>query len=425
MEKYRDRIADKLLEYRLEEVGAVLVEGPKWCGKTTTCEQHAKSIIYMDDPAMKDQYRTMAQTQVQALLLGETPHLIDEWQVAPQLWDAIRFEVDHRRVQEGQFILTGSAVPVDTSQIEHSGIGRFARLKMRTMSLFESGESSGEVSLEKLFSSQELVNGRNDLQLQDIAYLLCRGGWPSVLNKSQRASLRVASDYYEMLIESDISRVDGVDRNPEWADKLMKSYARLQGSQASANVIAQDIQSLSSDTVSSKTIENYLNALRKIFVVEDMKAWNPRLRSKTAVRTSSTRYLSDTSMAVAALGIGPQDLMNDLNTFGLLFETLCVRDLRIYADCIDGTIYHYRDKDELECDAVVHLRNGKYGLVEIKLGGDQAISEAATNLKKLAAKIDTTALKQPSFMMVITAVGKFAYTRQDGVYVVPISCLKP
>lgn len=425
MEKYRDRIADKLLEYRLEEVGAVLVEGLKWCGKTTTCEQHAKSIIYMDDPAMKDQYRIMAQTQVQALLLGDTPHLIDEWQVAPQLWDAIRFEVDHRHVQEGQFILTGSAVPVDTSQIEHSGIGRFARLKMRTMSLFESGESSGEVSLEKLFSSQELVNGRNDLQLQDIAYLVCRGGWPSVLNKSQRASLRVASDYYEMLVESDISRVDGVDRNPEWADKLMKSYARLQGSQASANVIAQDIQSLSAETVSSKTIENYLNALRKIFVVEDMKAWNPRLRSKTAVRTSSTRYLSDPSMATAALGIGPQDLMNDLNTFGLLFETLCVRDLRIYADCIDGTVYHYRDKDELECDAVVHLRNGKYGLIEIKLGGDQAISEAASNLKKLAAKIDTTALKQPSFMMVLTAVGKFAYTRQDGVCVVPISCLKP
>lgn len=425
MEKYRDRIADKLLEYRLEEVGAVLVEGPKWCGKTTTCEQHAKSIIYMDDPAMKDQYRIMAQTQVQALLLGDTPHLIDEWQVAPQLWDAIRFEVDHRPVQEGQFILTGSAVPVDTSQIEHSGIGRFARLKMWTMSLFESGESSGEVSLEKLFSSQELVNGRNDLQLEDIAYLLCRGGWPSVLNKSQRASLRVASDYYEMLIESDISRVDGVDRNPEWADKLMKSYARLQGSQASANVIAQDIQSLSAETVSSKTIENYLNALRKIFVVEDMKAWNPRLRSKTAVRTSGTRYLTDPSMAAAALGIGPQDLMNDLNTFGLLFETLCVRDLRVYADCIDGTIYHYRDKDELECDAVVHLRNGKYGLIEIKLGGDQAISEAASNLKKLAAKIDTTALKQPSFMMVLTAVGKFAYTRQDGVCVVPIACLKP
>ena len=425
MEKYRDRIADKLLECRLEEVGAVLVEGPKWCGKTTTCEQHAKSIIYMDDPAMKDQYRIMAQTQVQALLPGDTPHLIDEWQVAPQLWDAIRFEVDHRPVQEGQFILTGSAVPVDTSQIEHSGIGRFARLKMRTMSLFESGESSGEVSLEKLFSSQELVNGRNDLQLQDIAYLVCRGGWPSVLNKSQRASLRVASDYYEMLVESDISRVDGVDRNPEWADKLMKSYARLQGSQASANVIAQDIQSLSAETISSKTIENYLNALRKIFVVDDMKAWNPRLRSKTAVRTSSTRYLTDPSMAAAALGIGPQDLMNDLNTFGLLFETLCVRDLRIYADCIDGTVYHYRDKDELECDAVVHLRNGKYGLIEIKLGGDQAISEAASNLKKLAAKIDTTALKQPSFMMVLTAVGKFAYTRQDGVCVVPIACFKP
>ena len=424
MRNYKLRIADLMLQYRLEEMGAVLVEGPKWCGKTTTCEQQAKSVIYMDDPQMKNQYKEMANTQVNTLLEGDTPHLIDEWQIAPQLWDAIRFEVDHRHKEDGQFILTGSTVPPDIQAIEHSGTGRFARLRMRTMSLFESGDSTGEVSLNDLFSKPTEISGHNTLDLQRIAFLICRGGWPAGVQKSDRAALRIPFDYYDGLIHSDISRVDNTERNPEWADKMLRSYARVQGSQASVSSILKDIQSVSADTMSATTVDNYLAALRKLFVIEDMTAWNPNLRSKTAIRTTDTRYLVDPSIATATLGIGPSDLMNDLHTMGFLFETMCVRDLRVYADALDGKVYHYRDKDELECDAVIHLRNGKYALVEIKLGGDAAINEAAKNLRRLSCKINTEAMNEPSFCMVLTAVGQFAYRREDGIYVVPVACLK-
>ena len=425
MKEYKNRIADTLLRYRLEEMGAVLVEGLKWCGKTTTCEQQAKSVIYMDDPQMKRQYREMANTQVSSLLDGDTPHLIDEWQVAPQLWDAIRFEVDHRGQSDGQFILTGSAVPPQSDRMEHSGTGRIARLRMRTMSLFESGESSGEVSLEQLFEGEPDVLGHNSTDLQRVAFLICRGGWPAGLNKSDRAALRIPFDYYDGLIHRDISRVDGVERNAEWADRMLRSYARVQGSQASVNTIMQDILSVSADAMSGKTVDNYLDAFRKLFVIEDVKAWSPNLRSKTAIRTMDTRYFVDPSIATAAMGIGPNDLVNDLHTMGFMFETLCMRDLRVYADLLDGNVYHYRDKDELECDAVLHLRNGRYALIEIKLGGDVAIEEAAKNLKRLSNKINTDTMHEPSFCMVLTAVGQFAYRRTDGIVVVPIGCLRP
>lgn len=426
MAEYNKRIADKLLAEKLEAMGAVLIEGAKACGKTTTAEQKAKSILYMDDPTRVKQNMHLAETNIKLLLKGDTPKLIDEWQMAPQLWDAIRFEVDHRD-EDGQFILTGSAVPKekDKEKIQHSGAGRFAWLKMRPMSLWESEESTGDVSLEKLFDGEDNVEGSNNLKMVDIAFLICRGGWPkSLKKKTEKAALKQVTEYYEAITRSDISRVDDVERDEQRAKRLMRSYARVQGGQVSLGTIMADIQTNETVSISELTIQSYINALRKIFVIEDMPAWNPNLRSKTAIRTSDTRYFVDPSIATAALGIGPNDLMNDLETMGLFFETMCVRDLRVYADAIDGEVFHYRDKNGLECDAVVHLRNGKYGLIEIKLGGDTLIEEGVTNLKKLADKIDTTRMKVPSFLMVLTAVGDYAYKRKDGVFVVPIGCLK-
>ncbi|MBR5984580.1 MAG: ATP-binding protein [Bacteroidales bacterium] len=424
MSDYRSRIADKLLQYKLEAIGAVLIEGPKACGKTTTAEQQAGSILYMDDPEHIDQNLQLAQTNIKQLLQGTTPRLIDEWQLVPQLWDAIRFEVDHRG-GDGLFMLTGSAVPADASKINHSGAGRFGWLTMRSMTLWESGESSGDVSLEQLFSSNYVVEGTNNLSLEQIAFVTCRGGWPkAVLKKSERAALSQIHEYYQAIIRSDISRVDGINRDAERAHRLVRSYARLQGTQTSATVIRDDMAAKESTEMSLVTIDSYLGALRKIFVVEDMPAWNPNLRSKTAIRTTDTRYFVDPSIAVAALGLSPSDLIGDLKTFGLLFETMAVRDLRVYAEAIGGKVYHYRDSNGLECDAVVHLPNGKYGLVEIKLGGEKLIEEGVISLNKLASKIDTTRMLEPSFRMVLTAVGNYAYMRTDGVYVVPIGCLK-
>lgn len=422
--KYRKRIADILLEEKLEAMGAVLIEGPKACGKTTTAEQQAKSVLYMDDPASMNQNLQLAETNIKRLLQGDTPRLIDEWQIAPQIWDAVRFETDHRK-EDGLFMLTGSAVPADDSKIHHTGTGRFAWLTMRPMTLWESGESSGEVSLKALFSKPKEVDGESSLKLEDIAYIICRGGWPKSLEKkSQKAALRQAIEYFEAITRSDISRVDGIERNEFRAKRLMRSYARLQGSMASIPTIVKDMKANEPDSMSDETVVSYIKALKKIFVIEDMPAWNPNLRSKTAIRTSETRFFVDPSVAIAALGIGPNDLLNDLDTMGLFFETLCVRDLRVYAEANDGNVFHYRDKTGLECDTVVHLRNGSYGLIEVKLGGETRIEEGATNLKVLEEKIDTTKMKKPSFKMVLTAVGQYAYMRTDGVMVVPIGCLK-
>lgn len=423
MKEYKKRIADKLLKYRLEEVGAVLIEGPKWCGKTTTAEQQAKSVLYMADPDNQKSYIEMADLRIKMLLKGDNPRLIDEWQIIPQIWDAIRFDVDHRG-EEGLYVLTGSAVPASTENIHHTGTGRFAWITMRTMTLWESGESTGEVSLAELFRGNPDIAGFNKLKIEDIAYVVCRGGWPSSVSKNRRAALRQAYDYYDAVVKTDISRVDEVSRNSERTRLLLRSYARSQGGQVSIGAIRQDMMANDDETLADKTVQSYIGALKKIFVIEDMPAWNPNLRSKTAIRSADTRYFVDPSIAVAALGLGPEDLVNDLETFGLLFETLCVRDLRVYADALDGMVYHYRDKNGLECDAVIHLRNRAYGLVEIKLGGAAAIEKGASTLMELASKIDTTKMKVPAFLMVLTAVGDYAYQRKDGIYVVPVGCFK-
>jgi hypothetical protein len=425
MIQYRPRVADKILQEKLDITGAVLIEGAKYCGKTTLGMHQAKSILDMADPEKREQYLLLSRTNIKRLLVGEAPRLIDEWQIAPQLWDAIRHEVDVRG-EEGQFILTGSAVPVNSDEIFHTGTGRVSWLKLRTMSLWESGESSGNISLSELFKMNNFTDGESKVQsIEQLAYIICRGGWPrAVLAKSEAAALGHAREYFEAVTRFDISRVDDVTRNEDLTKRIMRSYARHQGAQVSAGTILADIQANEQTTISENTIYSYIKALKKIFVIEDSTAWNPNLRSKTAIRTADTRYYTDPSIATAALGVGPEDLINDLNTFGLLFETLCVRDLRVYAEALNGTVYHYRDKNGLECDAVIHLPNGSYGLIEIKLGGKELINEGAATLLKLAAKIDTDKMKKPSFMMVVIGVGDYAYEREDGVKVVPIGCLK-
>lgn len=428
MDNYRPRIIDSLLADELDAMGAVVLEGPKACGKTTSAEQCAKSVIYMDDPMRRDQYMQLVETDISMILSGETPRLLDEWQLAPKIWDAVRFEVDHRR-KDGQFILTGSAVPPrkDQEAMKHSGVGRFSWLKMRPMSLWESGDSSGDISLRALFNSNPntTIRGINTLKLADIAFLACRGGWPKSIDKdNEKSALRQAINYYEAIVRFDISRVDDVARDEERTRRIMRSYARHQGTQASLQNILDDIKANDTDELSDKTLYSYINALKSIFVIEDMPAWNPNLRSKSAIRTSETRYYIDPSIACASMGLGPNDLINDLNTFGFLFECLCVRDLRTYAQAIDGSVYHFRDKTGLECDSVVHLCDGRYGLVEIKLGGEKLIEEGAKNLLTLSQRIDTTKMKAPSFMMVLVGTGDYAYKRTDGVCVVPVGCLK-
>ncbi len=428
MEGYRHRLMDMILAEELEAMGAVLIEGPKACGKTTTAEHASGSVIYMDDPVRRSQYLQMVETDINYILDGKAPRLIDEWQIAPKIWDAVRFEVDHRR-KDGQFILTGSAVPPeeDKNEMKHSGTGRIAWLLMRPMSLWESSDSTGQVSLASVFkiSDSDLMRGNSNLTLEDIAFLACRGGWPKAVDKGRnKAALRQAINYYEAIVRTDISRVDNIERDEHRTRRIMRSYARHQGTQVSVQAIVDDLSGNDTKDLSDKTVYSYLKALKRIFVIEDMPAWNPNLRSKTAIRTSDTRYYIDPSIACAALGLGPEDLIGDLNTLGFIFECLCVRDLRVYSQTLGGSVYHFRDKTGLECDAVVHLRNGKYGLIEIKLGGERLVEEGARNLMRLKEKIDTTRMKSPSFMMVLTGVGEYAYRRSDGILVVPVGCLK-
>ena len=377
----------------------------------------------MSDPSQKNQNILLAQMNPELLLDGETPRLIDEWQIAPKLWDAIRFEVDHRN-DEGQFLLTGSTTPVNKSDIDHSGTGRFSWVTMRPMSLYESGESNGSISLNDLFEKKDNIKGINNLTLNDIAFLTCRGGWPRATFMENDIALEQAFDYFDSIIKNDISSADGIIKDSERVKRLMKSYARNQGTQASIAVLKEDMQNNDINSLNEDTIYSYINALKKIFVIEEVPAWNPNLRSKTAIRSSDTRYFVDPSIATAALGIGPNDLINDLHTFGLIFETLCIRDLKVYAESLNGNVYHYRDANNLECDAVIHLRNGDYGLIEIKLGGDELINEGIKSLLELKEKIDTTKMKKPSFLMVLTAIGKYAYKNENNVYIVPIGTLK-
>ena len=403
--------------------GAVLVEGAKWCGKTTTASRVAKSVLKLGEKQVVRSSRQLAEMNPVLLLRGETPRLIDEWQTIPALWDTVRSEVDDRS-EMGQFVLTGSAVPVSSDEIEHTGTGRIGRLMMRPMSLWESGESIGEVSVGALFDEPKEIFAENRLEIEQLTYLTCRGGWPQASLLEGTVALDQAFDYYDAVVHYDIQRADGVERDPERVKLLMRSYARHQGAAVNYGVICADMKSNDNASLNDDTVASYVKALKKIFVVEDMKAWNPNLRSKTAVRTSETRYFTDPSIGVAALGVGPEDFLNDLNTFGLFFETMAVRDLRVYAQALDGELYHYRDKNGLECDAVLHRRNGTYGLIEIKLGGDGLIEEGAANLNALEEKIDTTKMKAPSFKMVLTGTGMYAYRRKDGVYVVPIGTLK-
>ena len=422
MKEYYQRVSDKVLLEHLESKGAVLIEGAKWCGKTTSAKHIAKSVIEMDRPDMTEQYQQMARINPSNLLEGKVPHLVDEWQIATNIWNAVRYEVD-RRGEFGQFILTGSSVPAALDESMHTGTGRIVRMQMRPMSLFESKDSTGQVSLMDLFNKKDISTVDNH-SIDEIAFLICRGGWPAALNHGKKVALKQAFDYYDAVVNDDISRVDRVKRDSERTKRILKSYARNVATQASLETIRSDVISNDVETFDKEALYGYLNALKRIFVIEDSPAWNPNLRSKTAIRTSDTRYFVDPSIAVAALGLGPTDLVNNLELMGLIFENLCVRDLRIYADALDGSVYHYRDKTGLECDAVIHLRNGSYGLVEVKLGGDQSINEGAESLLKLTSKIDTEKMKKPAFLMVLCGVAPFAYKREDGVFVVPITCLK-
>lgn len=463
MREYRQRLVDKTLQQALRRSGAVLVEGPKWCGKTTTAEQAAASIRYLDEPGKLESNQLLAKINPAELLAGSAPLLLDEWQLAPELWDAIRFTVD-RRATPGQFILTGSAVPANLEKLHHTGTGRFARIRMRPMSLYESGESSGAVSLAKLFQnsaredveappnaetapsvrnstsgskvlpdllrSKPSANSREPrflassaLTIEDLCQAIIRGGWPQATFLSPADATATAREYFQAVVTQDISRVDEVNRDEARTRRLMRSYARLQGSQAAIATIQADMRAHEAQTMSPDTINNYLEALRRIFVIEDLPAWSPKLRSKTAIRTSDTRYFTDPSIAATALEATGKDLAGDPQTLGFLFETLAVRDLRAYTEALGGALYHYRDKSGLECDTIAHLDDGRYSLIEIKLGGEDAIETAAATLKKLAGLIDTSKMRAPSFLAVLTGVGEFAYQRADGVYVIPLGTL--
>lgn len=436
MREYRQRLVDKTLQQALRRSGAVLVEGPKWCGKTTTAEQAAVSIRYLDEPGKLESNQLLAKINPAELLVGSPPLLLDEWQLAPELWDAIRFTVD-RRATPGQFILTGSAVPTILEKLHHTGTGRFARIRMRPMSLYESGESSGAVSLAKLFQNSAFGSveappdanttarflASSALTIEDLCQAITRGGWPQATFLSPADAAATARDYFKAVVNQDISRIDEVNRDEARTRRLMRSYARLQGSQAAIATIQADMHAHEAQTMSPDTINNYLEALRRIFVIEDLPAWSPKLRSKTAIRTSDTRYFTDPSIAAAALEATGKDLAGDPQTLGFLFETLAVRDLRAYTEALGGTVYHYRDKSGLECDTIAHLDDGRYSLIEIKLGGEDAIETGAATLTKLAGLIDTSKMRAPSFLAVLTGVGELAYQRVDGVYVIPIGTL--
>lgn len=419
---YRPRIVDSALKRKLRGKGAVLIEGPKWCGKTTTAEQVSKSTLSVDDPSTVNTNKILSEIDPERLLTGDHPRLLDEWQVAPKLWDAVRHHVDRHKGQ-GQFILTGSSVPADISETIHSGTGRFGWLVMRPMTLYESGDSTGDVSLASLFESQP-ISGCSDLDLDRLTFLICRGGWPESVNMDDDVALDQAFDYIDAVIRNDMSRVNNIRRDPQKVRMLLRSYARNQGTQISQASISADISSNDTEGVSEETVSEYLQALRKLYVIEDMKAWNPNLRSKTAIRTSDTRYFVDPSLAAASLRIGPQDLINDLNTTGFFFEALAVRDLRVYAESLDGDVYHYKDNLDNECDVVIHLRDGRYALLEVKLGGERLIDEGVRTLKDVLRRIDTDKMGKPAFMAIITGTERYAYRRDDGIIILPLGALK-
>lgn len=424
--EYKKRVVDEILDFYLESMGAVLIEGPKWCGKTRTGEEHAKSVVKLQDPDNVDKYRAAIKAKPSILLEGPTPRLIDEWQDFPILWNAVRHLVDERG-EDGQFILTGSAVPCEEKKDKipprHTGTGRIVRMRMRPMSLWESGESTGEISLSALFDGAGEVSGRSSIGVDEIAHLVCRGGWPqAVLAKTPRAAYMKSSSYVDEVVHEDVHRVDGVERNPDRVRNLLKSLARNISTMATNETILQDLKANDS-SISEKTLSSYLNALRKIFLVEDVPAWSPSLKSRLAIRSSMKRQFVDPSVATAVLGATPRRLLNDFRSFGSFFESLCVRDVRVYAQTLDGEVRHYRDQTGLEADMIVALKDGRWGAVEVKLGAGD-IDSAAEELKKLRAKVDVGRMGHPSFLMILTGTD-LGYTRDDGVVVCPLGCLRP
>lgn len=420
---YLPRLIEKPITESMKTNGCIVIEGPKWCGKSTTSERFAKSVIKLQKPATYKQYRILADIGDDNLLSGEKPILFDEWQKIPELWDYVRNYIDETS-GKGLFILTGSAKPIEDKE-RHSGIGRMKKIIMRTMSLWESNESSGEVSLRNLFDNTKNVSGKNRYQLKDIAHIICRGGFPSaVIEKDKDISLNYAKDYVNTLVSTDITSVDDIKRNPKRARSILKSYARNISTPAKMTTILKDVES-NIDTQDIRTINSYIDAFSKLFVIDETESWTPKLRSKTAIRTTSTKHFVDPSIATAILDANPNDLMQDLNTFGLFFENLVIRDLKIYTQSLDGNVYNYRDKSGLEADAVIHLNDGRWGLIEIKLGGETLINEGALTLTKLKEVIDQDKMNKPAFLAIITATDSFAYQREDGIYVIPIACLKP
>ncbi len=425
-EFYIPRIADHTLQKKLHTSGAVLITGPKWCGKTWTALNTANSVIYMQDPDKRSSYLKMAQTAPSYLLRGEKPRLIDEWQTATVLWDAVRFAVD-KTPEKGQFILTGSVIVDEESdmlpdgRMEHTGTGRISRMKMRPMSLFETGESNGSVSLKDMFDGNPEVTAMSSLSIDDLAYAICRGGWPATLRMDKDDALDVAKDYVEAICERDAAAIDKTQKDPDRVRSILRSLARNISTMTTDRTIMGDVKA-NDLSITDKTLEVYLRALRRLFVIEDVKAWQPSLRSKTGIRTSDKRQFVDPSLAVAAIGGSPNTILDDFKYFGFLFESLCVRDLRVYTEPLRGSIRHYHDHNDLEADIIITLDDGRWAAVEVKLGS-QEIEEGASNLKKLADNIDRNKSNAPSFLMVLTG-GEFSYRREDGVYVVSIGCLK-
>ncbi|SCZ78719.1 ATP-binding protein [Acidaminobacter hydrogenoformans] len=420
MGEYLPRIADQLLQKALLASGAVLIEGPKWCGKTRTASEAARSVLYMQDPDKQASHLQAASLKPSLLLQGDTPRLIDEWQMAPVLWDAVRFMVDQRD-KTGQFILTGSAVPADNIAA-HTGTGRISRLRMRTMSLFESLDSNGTVSLLSLFNHPDDISGINSISIERLSEVISRGGWPASIGIDPEIAEKRVQDYVDAVIQQDISRVDNVEKSPDKVRALMRSIARNISTEATLTTLKRDMEGFD-ESISLPTVSSYLNALSRIFVIEDLPAWNPSLRSKTPLRTSSKRHFTDPSIAVAVMGVTSKRLLHDFNTFGYLFESLCIRDLRVYAEAIGGSLYHFRAKTGLESDAVLVLRDGRWAAIEVKMGANE-FDLASENLFKFSNRIDTDKMGDPSFLMILTAT-EFAYKREDGVYVVPLGCLKP
>ncbi len=420
MKKYIPRLLDDVLKRRLELYGAILIIGPKWCGKSTTAKQYAKSVLELQNPRTRENNLEIAKTRPDFLLEGEKPRLIDEWQDAPMLWDAIRYDVDNTGLKN-QYILTGSVYPQE-EQSMHTGTGRIIRLLMRPMSLYESGNSTGEVSLGDLFNGIKDIKGISQYELEDIAFFCARGGWPSAIDVDHEGALIIARDYFDSLIMNDIKSVDGIERNPQRMRTILRSLARNICTSANLSTIKEDT-SYNDAEISEKTITDYIRTLNKLYVLDDVEAWCPKLRSKTDIRTSPKRCFVDPSIALAALRATDKDLLKDFKTFGFIFESLCLRDLKVYAQSLDGDVFFYRDKNDLECDAIIHLKDGRWGAVEVKIGSEDAINEAARNLLKFSNIVDTDEVNKPSFLMVITA-GKYAYRREDSVYVVPITTLK-